>query len=261
MIRKVATLLAGALMVWVVVLIVLGFIGSGRVGARVTDRIGESLQAQASLGDADLGLVFGRLELEDLDVRRADTFGTLALEVGTLVCDLPPLGLALVDRTCGELAVSRVRLEVTSTDLLRLQRPKRTPIHADRVIIDDAQLVFAPSAFLPSLGRVQIRIEHAEAGPTTFRTPLSWLFALVELRAVFELPAGITLRLTYANGTLSASGSLFGSTPITLPITLPVASATDDAKAEVAKLVAFGRDIAERLVTKRAQDWIRSRLP
>jgi len=259
--KKAVAVLAGVLGVWVVVLVVLGFVASGRTGARVSERVGQSLQATATLDDADLGLVLGSLELEDLEVRRDDAIGQLSLRIGSLACDLPPLGLALIDRECGELAVSRVRLEVSTTALFKLQRPKRTPIHAERVVIDDAELVFAPSAFFPSLGRVQIRIEHAEAGPTTFRSPLSWLFALAELRAAIDLPAGITVRLVYEGGKLSASGSLFGSTPVEIPVELPVATAADDAKSELEKLVAFGRDLAERLVAKRAQDWLKSKLP
>jgi len=42
--------------------------------------------------------------------------------------------------------------------------------------------------------------EHAEAGETIFKTPLSWLFALQALRATIELPAGITLELAYDHG-------------------------------------------------------------
>jgi hypothetical protein len=98
------------------------------------------------------------------------------------------------------------------------------------------------------------------AGDTTFKTPLSFVFALRALRATVELPAGITLQLTYDLGQLHVAGGIFGATPIALPITLPVADLADDPQAEVAKLVAFGKDLAERLVTRRAEDWLKSKL-
>ena len=92
--------------------------------------------------------------------------------------------------------------------------PKRAPIRADHVVIDDAELTFSPSAFLPSLGRIRIPIDHAESGPTVFVTPLSWIFSLTTLRAHVELPAGLTVHLTYDHGVFGAAGSLFGSTPV-----------------------------------------------
>ena len=95
-------------------------------------------------------------------------------------------------------------------------------------MIDDARLALSPSALLPGLGRVAITIEHAEAGATVFKTPLSWLFALGALRAAIELPAGITLELTYDHGELVVAGGLFGAAPIALPVALPVADLADD---------------------------------
>jgi len=258
---RIAKLVIGLFAVWMLLLLVLGFALAGRTQRAVAARIGDSLQASSTIGDASLGLVGGSFTFEKLAVRRDDLIGRLSLDVGEVRCDLPPLGLALVDRTCGPLEIAGVRLEVSSAALFKIKRPKKKPFTADRVVVDDAKLVFLASALAPSLGQVVIEIEHARAGPTTFKTPLSFLFALEELRAVVELPAGITLRLAYQGGRLAASGSLFGAKPIELPITLPVIDSADDAQAEIAKLVAFGRDLAQRLVTQRAEDWLKQRLP
>ena len=93
-----------------------------------------------------------------------------------------------------------------------------------------------------------------------FRTPLSWLFGLEVLRARIELPANITLRLAYGNGRLAAAGTLFGSAPVEVPFSLPRADAAKDAREEIQLLVQAGEDVAERLVAKRAEDWLRSKL-
>ena len=105
-----------------------------------------------------------------------------------------------------------------------------------------------------------IQIAHAEAGDTVFKTPLSFLFALRSLHATIDLPAGGTLDITYDAGELRLAGSLFGAAPLSLPVALPVADRTDDASAEIAKLVAFGRTLGERLVAQRAADWLKSKL-
>ena len=251
----------GLVGLWIAALFVFGFILADRAGKRVASRIASSLQADATFGDATLGLVGGSLELEKLRVRRDDAMGTLALDVGAIDGDLPPLGLALVDRTCGELEVRDVTLEVSSLALFKLKQPRRKPYHADRVVVDNAKLAFMPSSFFPGFGRVAVTIEHAEAGPTTFKTPLSFVFALRALRASVDMPAGGTLRIDYANGKFRASGNVLGSTPVELPIELPVITSTDDAQAEMAKLVAWGKDLAERLVKQKAEDWLRRKLP
>ncbi|HWU86752.1 MAG TPA: hypothetical protein VN253_05740, partial [Kofleriaceae bacterium] len=166
MVRRVVQIVVGVIAAWIVFLIVLGFAYRERSGEGVAERFAVSLQGSASFGDADLALVRGRIELERLKVRRDDAIGTLSLEIGDVRCELPPLGLALVDRECRELFIGGMRLEMSSLALFKLRKAKRPPILTQRVVIEDAVLGFAPSAFLPSLGRVQIKVEHAVAGPT-----------------------------------------------------------------------------------------------
>jgi hypothetical protein len=246
--------------------LVLGALGvtgtalEGRTGRGITERIAESLQADATIERGDLALVRGRLDLAGLAVHRDDAVGHLAITVADLRCDLPPLGLALVDGDCRELAITGARFEVSSAALLRLRPPRRPPLHAGRVVIDDARLVFAPSAVLSDVGRVAIGIAHAEVGDTRFKTPLSWLFALRELDATIELPAGIGLALRYDHGLLRVSGALLGATPVTVPVALPAAQPGDDARTEIARLAAFGKEVAERLVVRRVATWLDAKL-
>jgi hypothetical protein len=259
-VRRAAVIAVCVVVGWIIVLAVLGPVLAGRERQNIEARVGESLQATATVGTTDLGLVGGSLVLDRLAVRRDDAVGHLALDVDQVRCDLAPLGWALVDHDCRELAIDGMKLEVSTAALFQLRHPARQPIRARHVVIDNATLVFAPSAFVPSLGRVAITIEHAEAGETVFRTPLSWIFALETLRARIDLPANITLRLGYADGKLSAAGTLFGSAPVEVPFELPVAAMAADAQGEIELLVKAGEDVAERLVAKRAEDWLRAKL-
>ena len=258
--RRFAAIALAVVAGWLVLLVVLDVALAGREARHVRDRLGETLHAQASVGDTDLALVRGDLVLDHLAVRRDDPVGHLALDVSQIGCDLPPLGWALVDSSCRELRVDGTRLDVSAAALFQIEHREHGPIRADRVVIDDAELAFAPSAFLPDLGKITIAIEHAEAGPTVFRTPLSWLLSLEVLRARIDLPAGISVRLEVQDGTLRASGALFGSAPVELPVQLPAASAARDAHEELALLVQTGEDIATRLVEKRAVDWMQGKL-
>jgi hypothetical protein len=261
MLRRVVLIVAGVVAAWLVLLVVLGAVRGERTGRGIADRFGESLQGSAAFAGSDLALVRGDLSLERLTVQRDDAIGRFSLEVAGVRCDLPPLGLALVDRECRELEIGGIRMEVSALALLRLKPVKRPPVRARHVVIRDAVLGFAPSAFVPNLGRVQVRIERAVAGPTRFRTPLSWIFALRELRASFDLPAGLTVQLFYRGGVMSASGSVFGDEPVEIPVTLPVRDAAEDAQAELARLVELGKTVAEQLVARRAAEWLRSQLP
>ena len=257
---RAAKIAAGVLAGWIVVLFCLGFALGSRQERKTIERLAESLQAVVTINDSNLALIRGRWELERLAVRHDSALGKLSLDVAGVRCELGPLGWALVSRDCSELAVGGVRLEVSTTALFKLKRPKRKPIYAERIVIDDAQLIFLPAAIVPTLGRLEIAIDHAEAGPTVLRTPLSWLLTLEELRARLALPAGILLHLSYQRGVLTVAGSLFGATPVELPIELPVATTAADAQQEMQQLVELAKDIAERLVARRAQDWLESKL-
>jgi hypothetical protein len=238
---------------------VLGAIFGARKAQAIADRIGESMQATATVDDHDLALVRGRLRLEHLRVERDDLIGKLTLDVGAVRCELAPFGVALVDGSCRELAISDVELELSTFALFKLRKPKRPPVRAHAVTIENATMVFSPAAVEPSLGHVSLTIERATAGPTTFKTPLSWIFHLRTLHATLELPIG-KIELDYANGMLTARGSVFGSQPVTVPFVIPVADLAEDPATEMTRLVKVGKDLAERLVEQKARDWFRSRL-
>lgn len=258
--RRLAVIAVIAAVGWLAALVIGGFALEGATRRGVAERIAESLHAEATIASGSLALVRGGIDLDALSVRRDDAIGHLALRVATVRCALPPLGLALIDRDCRELAVRGAQLELSTAALFQLRRPKRPPLRAARVVIDDARLELSPSALVPSLGRVVVAIEHAEAGETVFKTPLSFVFALRSLRATVELPGDITLRLSYDAGQLQLAGGLLGATLIALPVSLPIAELADDPAAELAKLIAFGKDLAERVVTQRAADWLKSKL-
>ncbi len=258
--KKVARIAVGVIALWIVFLFIFGAAYGGRAGERVAKRIGDSMVATATIDDASLSLVRGWIELSGLRVRK-DDLGVLSIDIGHVECDLLPMGLALIDRSCGDLVVDKVRLTMTSAAVLQLRRPKQKPLTADRVVISDAVLSFSPSAFLPELGKIEIRLDYVEAGPTTFKTPLSWLFTMRELRATLDLPADIVVKLAYQNGSITAQGSIFGSAPVTLPVSLPTLDSADDAKAEIAKLITFAKNLAEDLLETRAKNWLKSKLP
>ncbi len=258
--RRVAIIVASVLAGWLVLLLLLGFALGSRQERRTADRLAESQQAIVTIETSDLALLRGRWTLNGLVVRHEDPAGKLSIDVAGVRCELGPLGWALVNRDCRELVVSGVRMDVSSTQVFKMKRPKRKQMRADRVVIDDAQLVFSPTAIAPTMGAIEIAIEHAESGSTLFRTPLSWLLTLEQLRAKLTLPAGIVVTLHYEHGVLTAAGSLFGAAPVELPLELPKQGDAKDGHEEMQQLIALGKDIGKRLVARRAVDWLQSKL-
>lgn len=257
---RVARVAAAVVAIWLALLLVLDAIYGRKLGRSIGERLAESLQGTAEIERSDLALVRGHLDLAGLSVMRDDLVGHLALKVDDVRCELAPLGLGVVFHGCRELAIRGMRLEVSAAGLFKLRARKRPPISTQRVVIDNAELAFSPSAFVPGLGRVTIHIDHAESRETTFHTPLAWLLTMTELRARVELPAGISVQLSYSDGVMSAAGSVFGSQPVTIPVPLHLPTAAD-AKGQIDQLVAIGKSVAEDLVAKRAEDWIESKLP
>jgi hypothetical protein len=219
-------------------------------------RLSEALQALVTIETSDLALIRGSYHFEGLAIRRDDSVGHLAIDVAGVRCELAPLGLALIDHECSELAIRGAQAEVSSLALFKLAHPKRRPIHTDRLVIDDA--TFALS--LPGADRITIRIEHAESGPTTLRTSLSWLFSARELRATLELPNKLGVRLSVGQGRLAVAGTLFGVTPVIVPFEMPDPRTARDAKEEMELLVDAAKHLGEQLVAQRARDWLRSKL-
>jgi hypothetical protein len=254
MARRLGLVALGLVAAWLIALVVIGIVVGRDQPAKIAARLGESLQGVVTVGDVDLGLVRGELAIEHLAVHRDDAVGHLALDVRDVSCDLPPLGGALFDRGCRALAVRDVRLELSSLALFHIHRAKHAPIRAAHVSIANATLAFSPSAFLPDLGKISVRVDRAEAGETTLRTPLSWICAMTFLDATIELPAGLTLHLTYANGSMGAAGALFGASPVMVPVELP--KPADDPHDETLAIARFGERVAEQLVAKRAADWL-----
>ncbi|HEY4182373.1 MAG TPA: hypothetical protein VGM90_36320 [Kofleriaceae bacterium] len=255
--KKLASALAALVVAWIVFLLIAGAIYGPRTVAKVTDRVSSSLNAKTSIDDTSLALVRGILELDGVHALR-DGVGTFSIDAMRVRCHLMPLGGALWNHHCNELEIDGVTMQVTSVGFIQFKRPSRDPLNVDHVVIRDGTLGFAPSAIVPDLGRVEVHVEQAVAGPTSFTTPLAWIFTLRELKATFALPGDVTLALTYANQTLTATGSVLGSAPISIPLVLP--SSTGNVEKDLAELERVGKQIATELVERRAKDWLRSAL-
>jgi hypothetical protein len=250
--KRVAGALAALVVAWIVFLLIAGAVYGPRTVAKVTDRVGGSLNAKTTIDDASLGFVRGVLELDGVHALR-DGVGTFSIDATTVRCQLPAFGAALWNHHCSELEIDGVKMEVSSVGFIKLKKPSKDPLNVDHVVILDGTLGFAPSAFAPDLGRIEVHVEAAESGPTSFTTPLAWIFTLRSLKASFALPGDVALSLTYSNQLLTVSGRLLGS-PITVPLVMP--SSTGNVEKDLDELERVGKQVASDI----GKNWLRSKL-
>ena len=251
--RRIAISIAGLFAVWIVVLVILGLAVGGSRGEGIAARLGEAVKGEGSVDATDLALVRGHLAIDRLSIRRADEVGTLSLDIGELRCELPPLGYALVDSECRRLVLVGLALDVSTFDVFRVQRPKRPPMRAREVTIEGATIGVPLDK-----DRIEVKLELVEAGPTVFKTPLSWIFELRALRAVVTSPLG-TVDVTYANGLLVASGGVF-TKPLVMAVPLPERNEDDDNKAELARIAGWGKALAKRALKENIKALMRQPL-
>lgn len=249
--RKLAVGLTLAIVGYLGLLVAAGWIASDRVARVVRDRLGASLDGRAQVADVDLGLVRGAVAVTGVVVERHHV-GTLRLEVARIDVDVAPLGAVVFDREPRSVRVRGAHLLVSGAGALDgLEHPKRPPLHVGAVEIVDSDLTIVATTAWPELARVRLVIERVVAGPTTFRTPLSWIFALDELAARVELPGGATIALRYRDGALTAQGSLFGDAPLTVPVSLAYQPGVD----EPSQLRAIAFELGKRLAIERTRRW------
>jgi hypothetical protein len=250
--RRLASLAAGAVVLWCVALVVLGFAANGCMTRRVEDRIAYAFDAKAAFADSSLSLLFGGFTAEDLVVTK-DVGGSLRLTVDEIDADLGPLGWALWDHGPSRLELTGIRLEASSLALLKTRRRAGgKPFRCEELIIRDVHLAAMPTSLLPSLGRLEIHIERARTGPVVLRTALSWVFSLEELVAKVALPGGVSLELAYADGRLRVKGGAYGAVPVEVPFAIPIL----DPAREMEQLQELGLDLAKKITIQQAEDWL-----
>jgi hypothetical protein len=258
-VRRVARIgigLAVSVAAYFVVLVIAGWIAAGIVADKIQTRLAGSLDAEVRVGDTEVGLISGAVAVNHLHLERR-VVDTLELDIGRLEVDIAPMGWVVFDRQPRSVRVRDGRLVISGAGALRLPpRPKQPPVRVGALAIENGVIDLMATGYWPGLARMVITIESAHSTATTMRTGLSWLFTLEDLVARVDLPAGISVRIEYRAGQLSASGGFFGATPVTIPFVLPPLDDRD----EVTQLVALGKELGKQLAIERAKRWLGTQL-
>jgi hypothetical protein len=250
--KRAVKTLGGVVAAWCAALVVAGYAAAGCQQRKVEARIAKAFEGDAAFGDAQLSLLRGTFGGDDLKVTKTSPLGTMTVTVGRLEADLPPLGWALVDAHLRELRLRDVELTASTLELLRPRNRGGKPFSVDGLVLDDVHLVTAPATVMPALGRLEVTIEHARAGPTVLRTALSWVFSLDELVARIDVGDGVTVKVEYRDGKMKASGGVFGGGWVEVPFVIPVLEPAH----ELEQLATMGIDLAEKMTVRQAEGWL-----
>jgi hypothetical protein len=213
--------LAAAPVLYLALLVVLGFALRGYVTDKVRDRLELALDADVAIGDSSLSLLRGKLRLEDVRITR-DHGGHVEVDVEEIDVKLAPLGWAAVDHGVRFAHIEDARMELSARGIYDLaeRRKKLVPVAIDELDLYDARIIVMPTKLLPRLGRIELEIERAHTTGVSLRHGLSWLFRMQELHARVHA-AGFTFGVQYGDEHLGISGGMFGATPLSIRFPLP----------------------------------------
>jgi hypothetical protein len=233
---------AGASIILYAALMLLGGVAlRGCVEERVRERFARSLDADVAIGSSSLSVWRGEMILEDVTARR-EQGGALDLRIARVEAEVAGWGAVLFDRDLERLLVRGLRFEVSAAGLTGRPRSERRPMPVGELLIEDAVIAVAPTAILPSLGRVQLEVRRAHARDVQLSSALSWLQTLSELDASLSAPGDVGLAVRYAPGWLSLDGRVLGvgrsiRVPFRFPPTDPAAYEIDQLRAVAAAAV------------------------
>jgi hypothetical protein len=253
-VRQIVIGVIGTVLVWIGVLLVIGWTADGCARDRAAARLAGSMRASVTIEALDLGLVTGAIALSKVHIVK-NQHGYFRLDIARVEVDVLPLGLALLSDSVGDVVVRGVDVEVSALGALDLRGGSRDPVTFDSLDLSGAHVSIEATSLIPGLAHVDVTIERAIAGPTTLRTPLSWLFSLRELVAQIELPGNLSARLDYRGGKLRLSGGMFGQTPIEIPFDIPVL----EPARELEQLAAMGKQLVSELTEVGAERWLQDR--
>jgi hypothetical protein len=242
--------LVAVFLTWTTALFLGGYAGSGCAEEKVRGRLAGSMRAAVTIGDLDLELVRGNVGVDDVHIVK-DSRGYLRIDVDRVDVDLLPLGLALVQDGIGDVRVRGLDVEISALGALDLRGGSRAPLTFDSLVIEQAHVVVQGAHVMPGIASLELTIDHASAGATTLRTPLSWLFALRDFTAHVELPIAGSIAVRYERGMLHLSGAVFGAAPLDLPFDLPVL----DPARELEQLGELGRRLIGELMAQGLKRW------
>ncbi|MEZ4368463.1 MAG: hypothetical protein R2939_19615 [Kofleriaceae bacterium] len=229
---------------WLLMLVLVTRLGDGCVRDRFAGRVANRLAAEVKLAEVDLGLVVGELHLRGLEATKVE-HGRLELKVEQLDAELAPMGLALVRRDLGRVALRGVTVQATTRGVLSAHGDG-DPLRVEEFVLDDGRLELSAGVLVPAFA-VKVTVDHARSGPTTLHTPLSWLLTLRELDATVELPVGGDVRAHVEGGVLSMRGGMLGDEPVRIELDLaPPKPGEDAAEREFDRLADLGERIARQ---------------
>jgi len=250
--KQVGAALGALAALWLLGLLVAGFAARGCVKRRAERRLRASMQAEVSIGAVELSLLRGRLGFDRLHLERRGR-GLLRIDIAHAETAVWPLGLVVVQPGLGALSARDVDLEITALAALDLGGGRRAPLRFDRLELTRLRLALEATSVLPGLARVNLAIDHVVVGPTTLRTPLSWVFGLRELRAHLELSTGGTAELDYrGDGKLRITGPLFGPRTLVIDFVIPAL----DPEHELEQLAALARKVGAELARQAGKGWL-----
>ncbi len=236
---------------YLLLLVLAGFVLDGYVAGKIEARLAGSLRADVDVSDVSISLLRGKVSLRGLTIERR-TGGTILIRVESVDAGIAPLGWSIFDREARTVTARGVDMTLSGRGALALHQREKTPIHVRELVLEDVNMAVMPTALLPRLGRIELRVDRARTGPVVLGSGVSWLFELRELRATADLAGHADIGVAFADDRLSLSGGLFGSRSVSFGFELPD---PDPDAFEGAQLLSLAKELTKSLAKELATGW------
>lgn len=241
--RKVGYGLVALAALYVVALLLAGVVAEQKVADRIKTRLGDSLDAEVTVGDVEVSVISGRATIRDLKIRR-DRGGLIEIDCPRIVVRFRAGGGYLFDRSLAKVTLHEPSLSVSALGAFALRRRVGEPLVIDELVVDSGKIKVLGSQVLPGLARVDLAIERARARNVVLKTGVSWVFGLDILVARASVGSALEVGVGYDGDTVSLEGALFGSVPLRIPFVMPIPDPDD---LEPAQLRAVGTALAKKV--------------
>lgn len=231
-------------------LILLGWALTGTVEDRVRARLAYTFQAdEIEIDEIDLSVLRGSLRIRGIHAQRTG-IGTASLEIALLEAELPAGGLVLFLDDPDKLLISGAHLTLSAIGAATLRHEENKELKVPEFILKDSSVTLVPVSIFPGLGKTTLNITSAHIYDLSMENTISWLFQTDQLDASITAPGDVDFGLRYGDGSISVSGGMLGSVPITVPFAWPV---PDLDAMELRQLMTVATSIAEALAPEIAK--------
>ncbi len=238
------------LLCYPLLLLILGYVLAGQVEERVRTRLEFALRVDdVKIENVSVSLLRGRIEVEGVHAER-EGVGTASLDIASLEIEVAPMGWVIVDDSVDKVQVEGAHLELSALGAATLRQSDGPSLEMGELLIRDSSITLVASSLFPSVGQAKLTVNEAHARDLELDNAMSWLYKTDVLDANLLAPGDSKFGINYRDETMSVSGSIFGSEPVSIPFVWPI---PDPRELEISQILELTTSLSKKIASEYAK--------